>query len=173
MNGQYNKASDHYVKASKHTVDPVLDIHARLNDAKMLREGADPKQLEKSINNLLQMAKKDRYENYRDILYYSAAQIAIQKPDTVNAMAYLLKATSFNNPANLSYKNKSFFNLGNLAYDLGDFKNAYSYYDSLQLSATDDFVDVKELNDRKEGLAKLVLNIKKIEREDSLQRMLT
>ena len=171
MNGQYNKASDHYVKASKHTVDPVLDIHARLNDAKMLREGADPKQLDKSINNLLQMAKKDRYENYRDILYYSAAQIAIQKPDTVNAMAYLLKATSFNNPANLSYKNKSFFNLGNLAYDLGDFKNAYSYYDSLQLSATDDFVDVKELNDRKEGLAKLVLNIKKIEREDSLQRI--
>ena len=169
MNGEYDKASDYYVNASKHTIDPVLDIHARLNDAKMLREGADPKQLDKSINNLLAMAKKDRYENYRDILYYSAAQIAIKKPDTINTMAYLLKATSFNNPANLSYKNKSFFELGNLAYDLGDFKSAHSYYDSLQLSATDDFVDVKELNERKDGLAKLVLKIENIKREDSLQ----
>lgn len=169
MNGEYDKASDYYARASKHTVDPVLDIHARLNDAKMLREGADPKQLDKSIDNLLRMAKKDRYENYRDILYYSAAQIAIKKPDTTNTMAYLLKATTYNNPANLTYKNKSFLDLGNLSYDLGEFKNAYSYYDSLQLGATDDFVDIKELNERKDGLAKLVLRIENIDREDSLQ----
>ncbi|MEX0635994.1 MAG: tetratricopeptide repeat protein, partial [Ferruginibacter sp.] len=169
MNGEYQKSSEYYVNASKHTIDPVLEINARLNDAKMLREGADPKQLDKSINNLLEMAKKDRYENYRDIIYYSAAQIAIKKPDTTNTIAYLLNATSFGNPTNLSYKNKSFFQLGNLSYDLGDFKSANSYYDSLQLAATDDFVDVKELNERKVGLAKLVLKIENIEREDSLQ----
>ena len=37
MNGNFEKASDYYDKASKHTVDPLMDIYARLNDAKMMK----------------------------------------------------------------------------------------------------------------------------------------
>lgn len=58
MTGQTDKASDFYVKASKHTVDPLLDIYAQLNEAKMIRSGDNTKQLKNSIANLAKMAKK-------------------------------------------------------------------------------------------------------------------
>ncbi|MFZ4768785.1 MAG: tetratricopeptide repeat protein [Ferruginibacter sp.] len=170
MNGQFDKASSYYDKASKHTTDLVMDISARLNDAKMLRNNSDPKQLDNSIDNLLKMAKKGRFENYRDIIYYSAAQLSIQKPDTLNSVVYLQKAIKYNNN-NPAYRNKSFFQLGNIAYSQAKFKEAYAYYDSLQLTSTEDYVNEKELGDRKETLAKLVQKIESIEREDSLQRI--
>ena len=82
MNGHYDKASDYYLSAAKHTVDPLLDIYARLNEAKLMKGTGDPKELQRGIDNLLKMAKKDKYESYRDIIYYSAGQLALQKPDT-------------------------------------------------------------------------------------------
>jgi len=168
--GQFDKASSYYARTSKHTTDIVMDINARLNDAKMMRDNADPKQLDNSINNLLRMAKKDRFDTYRDIVYYSAAQLAMQKPDTANTIVYLGKSIKYNNN-NIEYRNKSFFQLGNLAYSQAHFKDAFSYYDSLQLTSSEDYINVDELNDRKEALSKLVLRIDAIEREDSLQRI--
>ncbi|MBL0146606.1 MAG: tetratricopeptide repeat protein [Chitinophagaceae bacterium] len=78
MSGQYSKASEYYGKASKHTVDPLLDIYAQLNEAKMFKGSGDIKELNRSIDNLLKMAKKDKFEAYRDIVYYSAGQLALQ-----------------------------------------------------------------------------------------------
>lgn len=172
MNGQYDKASSYYARASKHTVDIVMDIHAQLNDAKMIRDNADPKQLDNSINNLVRMARKDRFDNYRDIIYYSAAQLALQKKDSLNGIDYLTRATTFPG-LNKSYRNKSYYQLGELAYSQGKFKEAHSFYDSLQLSEEDNF-DVNTLNkvsERKNSLAKIVQRIIAIETEDSLQRI--
>jgi outer membrane protein assembly factor BamD (BamD/ComL family) len=170
MNGQFEKASSYYARASKHTVDLVMDIHARLNDAKMVRNNADTRQLENSISNLLRMAKKDRFESYRDLIYFSAAQLALQKPDTANSIIFLTKATKYSGN-NAVYRNKSFFQLGNIAYSQAHFKDAYAYYDSLQISEEDDFVNMNEFNERKNALSNLVKRINAIEREDSLQRI--
>ena len=170
MNKQYDKASEYYTRASKHTTDLVMDINARLNEAKMMRNDADPKQLQNSIDNLLSMAKKDRFENYRDILYFSAAQLAMQAPDTASAMGYLLRSAKYND-ANIPYHNKTFFQLGNLAYNQGKFRAAAAYYDSLQLTPDDDYVDLPALNERKSALAKIVKYVDAVDREDSLQRL--
>ena len=70
--------SEYYKKTSAHTTDLVMDIHARLNNAKMMRDDRDPKQLEYSISSLLKMARKDRFESYRDYIYYSTAQLSLQ-----------------------------------------------------------------------------------------------
>ena len=169
-NKQFEKASDYYEKSSAHTTDLILDIHARLNNAKMMRDDRDPKQLEYSIANLLKMAKKDRFEGYRDYIYYSTAQLSMQRPDTAGSMMYLKNAIKFNNN-NAGIRNKSFFQLGELSYSTGEFKNAHAYYDSLQLSEEDDYVNLEDLNTRKEALGKLVLRIDVIAREDSLQRI--
>ena len=60
MSGSYEKASGYYAKASKHTVDPIMDIYARLNDAKMFRDNGNTRELENSISKLKKMARKDR-----------------------------------------------------------------------------------------------------------------
>lgn len=168
INGEYEKASDFYGKAAKHTTDPVMDIFARLNDAKMMRNTGNTKELENSIANLLKMARKDKYENYRDIIYYSTGQLSMQVPDTANAIVSYEKSTLYNQ-GNIPYKNRSFLQLADIAYVQKRYVDAHSYYDSLDLTDKSFASQTADITDRKESLAKIVEKITNIQREDSLQ----
>ena len=171
INHQYTKASTYYSRSAKHTVDPLLDIYASLNEAKMLKSTANPKELDKSIDNLLRMAKKDKFENFRDIVYYAAGQLGLQKPDTTAAVGYFRKSLKYNDN-NTPYKNKAFLQLADIAYSLKQYRLAASLYDSLRLSDTTITTFNKaRVETRKIALTKLVEAISKIEREDSLQRI--
>lgn len=171
MSGQYSKASDYYAKASKHTVDPLLDIYARLNDAKMIKANANPKELDKSISNLLKMARRDKFESYRDIVYYAAGELAMHKPDTNAAVIYYNKSLKYNEN-NINYKNKAFLNLGDIAYSRKQYRLAAAMYDSLQ-TGHDTIFDkrIALIGERKESLLKIAEAISNIEREDSLQHI--
>ena len=170
MNGQFEKASLYYSKASKHTVDPLLDIYAQLNEAKMYKGTGDIKELNNSIDNLLKMARKDKFEAYKDIIYYSTAQLALQRPDTVNAIAYYKKSLKYNE-GNIHYKNLAFLHLGDIAYKQKQYKIASAMYDSLNLNDTTLAKQIADLKLRKETLTLIVEKINVIEREDSLQRI--
>jgi len=170
INGQTEKASEYYGKASKHTVDPLLDIYARLNDAKMYRNGDNLNQLNNSIANLLKMAKRDKFDAYRDIVYYSAASLLLQKPDTNAAIIYFDKSIKYNEN-NITYKNKAFLQLGDIAYKRKMYKMAANMYDSLQLSDTTFTDNLAQVQLRRAALTKIVAHIINIEREDSLQRI--
>jgi len=170
IGGNTDKASEYYNKASKHTVDPLMDIYAQLNDAKMYRAGDNAKQLDRSIASLLKMGKKDKFENYRDIVYFSAAQLILQKPDTNTAIVYFDKSVKYNQN-NITYKNKAFLQLGDIAYKRHMYKVAANMYDSLKMSDST-FTDHLDLvQKRKDALKKIVGFITTIEREDSLQRI--
>ncbi|MBX2887306.1 MAG: tetratricopeptide repeat protein [Ferruginibacter sp.] len=169
LSGQYDKASFYYAKVSKHTGDPVLDIYARLNDAKMLREADNVEELKQSVVRLQRMAKRDKYESYRDLIYYSIGNISLQIPDTVSAIDGFTKSSR--SSANTEgFHSKSFFQLGNIAYKQRDYKSAVNYYDSVKISDTllldeHDF----DFNQRMISLRKLVAELVIIERQDSLQ----
>lgn len=171
MSGLYDKAADYYAKAARHTVDPLLEIYSRLNDAKMMKGTSDPKALDRSINNLLKMARRDKYESYRDIVYYSAGQLALQKPDTNAAIIYFSKSLKYNE-SNINYKNKTYLQLGDIAYDRKQYRLAAAMYDSLQ-AGTDTVFDkrIAHIQERKNALTKIAEAISNIEREDSLQRV--
>ena len=166
---QPEKASQYYSKAMRHTTDPLLDIYANLSNAKIYRSN-DPKEFNNTIDNLVRMAKKDKYESYRDIVYYSAGELALQKPDTAAAEFLFNKSLSYND-INSAYKNRAYLQLADIAFNKKDYKKASAFYDSLQL--TDDVLieRVKEIEDRKNALSKIVEKINIIEREDSLQRI--
>lgn len=171
LTGQPDKASDYYAKASKHTVDPLLDIYAQLNDAKLLRAGDDDKQLKSSIANLVKMARRDKFEAYRDIVYYSAGQLAMKLPDTANAIIYFNKSIQ-KNENNIKYRNKAYLQLADIAYERKAYRLAAAMYDSLQLSGDSSLTaSLASLQARRSALTKVVDNITNIEREDSLQRI--
>ncbi|UAY51488.1 type IX secretion system periplasmic lipoprotein PorW/SprE [Ferruginibacter albus] len=169
MTHQFGKASEYYEKASKQTASPLMDIHAQLNNAKMMRS-TDSAELDKSIKNLVSMAKKDRFESYRDILYYSAGQLAMQKPDTNEAIGYYKESVKYNE-ANVSYKNKAFLQLAEIAFNQKDYRTAFSNYDSLKSDDTSLTDKLPEIQKRRTVLAKIVEKLTIIEREDSLQRI--
>ncbi len=166
INKNLDTASDYYDKAIRHTTDPLMDIYANLNKAKMLKS-KDSAEIDRSIAVLLHMAKKDKYDLYRDIIYFSAADLAIQKPDTAAAIFYFRKSI-FYNELNVSYKNRAFLKLAEISYNKKDYKNAFAYYDSLQTGDTT-LGDLTQIRDRRNALAKIVENLTVIEREDSLQ----
>jgi len=170
MTGKFDLASQYYMKAAHHTDDPVMDIYARLSDAKMLRNAGNTKELSNSIANLLRMAHRDRYESFRDIIYYSAAQLSIQQPDTSNGVNYYAKSIVYTNPAS-GYRNKSYLQLADIAYSQKHYKDARSFYDSLTLTGKETDIDAKQIDERKEILGRLIPDILGIEREDSLQRL--
>ncbi len=166
MNHNQDTASDYYNKAIRHTTDPLMDIYANLNQAKMLKSN-DPAEIDKSIARLLHMAHKDKFQPYRDIIYFSAAEIAMQKPDTTTALSFY-KASTVYNAENLSLKNKAFLNLAEINYSLKNYRQSFNFYDSLQAGDTSlkNFADIQI---RKSALAKIVRNLDIIDREDSLQ----
>ena len=170
-NGNFDKASSYYDKASKHTVDPLMDIHARLNDAKMLRTSGNPKELDKAIDNLLKMGRRDKYEAYRDIVYYSAGELSLQKPDTNAAITFFNKSLKYNLD-NINYKNRAYLKLGDIAYSRKQYRLAAAMYDSLQ-TGSDSLLNLQiaQIQQRKEALIKIAAAISAIEKEDSVQRI--
>ena len=170
MGGKFDKAESYYVKASKHTVNPVMDIYARLNNAKMFKDNGNTRELQNSISKLLKMARRDRYEAYRDIIYYSAAEMSLQKPDTLNAKILHKKSIKYNT-GNIGYKNKAFLQLANIAYSEHEYKKASAYYDSLQLEDKSVKDQLTVINARKNSLNNIVAQVNIIDKEDSLQRI--
>jgi outer membrane protein assembly factor BamD (BamD/ComL family) len=171
MNASNDKAAEYYSKASKHTVDPLLDIYAQLNEAKLYKAGDNAKQLNNSIANLVKMAKKDKFEGYRDIIYYSAGQLALQQPDTAMAIVYFNKSIE-KNENNIKFRNKAYLQLGDIAYKNKAYKLASAMYDSIQTGADSTLKDILvQLQARRSALTKVVNYTATIEREDSLQRI--
>ena len=171
MKGSFDLAKNFYAKASRHTTNPVMDIYAQLNSAKMLEKKGDFKELNNVIANLVRMTRKDKYANYRDILFYSAAVLAMQKPDTANAITLFEKGTKFSPEDRLAYKNKSFLSLGDIAYSQKRYLDASGYYDSLQLSDPDMADVAVDIEAKRKVLHKLVQYYTTMEREDSLMKI--
>lgn len=154
-----------YNDAIKHTTDPLLDIYANLNKV-LLFKSDDPAEITAGIDNLLAMARKDKFERYRDVIYFSAGELALQLPDTTSALQFFLGSTKYNE-ANLPFKNQAFLTLARLSYDQRDYRNAYKYYDSLQLPDSA-ISDINSILARKGALFQIVRHLNIIEREDSL-----
>lgn len=164
----FDTAAYYYDKSIRHTTDPLLDIYANLNKAKMLIND-DPQSIKNSIGHLLQMAKKDKYEGYRDIIFFSAANLAMDIPDTTSAIMFYKRSTAFNEK-NIEMKNAAFLTLAEISYELGKYRDAYNYYDSLQ-AGDSTLGDMSAIIEKKNALALIVNDINIIEREDSLQRI--
>ncbi len=168
MTGKFDKANKYFSIAGKRTVDPLMDIFAHLNNAKMLRDSGNSKALDESIAQLLKMAKRDKYEAYRDIIFHSAGILSMKKPDTTAAIAFYEKSLKVNE-SNAAYKNKVHLALGRIAYAQKQYKSAADHYDSLDIAEPALQIDSLEVAERKESLRKAANQLDIILLEDSLQ----
>ncbi|MBL7745529.1 MAG: hypothetical protein JNN00_18810 [Chitinophagaceae bacterium] len=166
--GQYKEAENYYSKAIHHTTDPILDIYARLFSIKVNKDGGE-NYIEKNIETLVKMAKRDKYQDYRDIIYYMAAQMELERDNYDGAIALLLKSTKYtsNDP---SQRNKAFLQLAELSFAKKQFRNAYNFYDSLNINDPS-IKDPDAITGRKRASGLIAENLEVIERQDSLQRI--
>ncbi|HTN08926.1 tetratricopeptide repeat protein [Agriterribacter sp.] len=156
-------------RSIKHTIDPVMEVYARLNKIKLAQGGNEEKIIDENIKQLLKMARRDKYYNYRNIIYYMAAQMEMQRNNFDAAKTWLLKSVQYNKE-NLDQRNRSFLYLGNLAFEKKEYEPASGAYDSLDINSPV-VKDAGMISMRKDALNGVVTKLRTIRLEDSLQKV--
>ena len=162
------QAQKFYVRSSTHTTDPVMDVYARLNAVRVNKDNSG-NYIEKNIEALLKMAKKDRYTDYRDIIYYMAAQMELELNNPAAAENLLLKSAKYNN-GNPASKSKAYLMLADLSYKRKKYLQSAFYYDSVTARDLQE-ADFEKMQTRKPLLAKVTAYSGIISRQDSLQKI--
>lgn len=166
--GNYKEARKNYERSIARTTDLVMEIYARLATIRTNKDDGDA-DIQKNVAELVKMARRDKYADYQDIIYYMAAQMQLEGSRVDEAMQLLLLSTQApnNNPGQ---KNKAFLQLGDLSFLRKEYRNAYAYYDSLQLDDPG-ILNPDAIKNRKTALIDIVSNLMIRERQDSLQRI--
>ncbi|MBO9573597.1 MAG: tetratricopeptide repeat protein, partial [Chitinophagaceae bacterium] len=145
---------------------PVMEIHAILNAIR--QNTSDSTAIKNNIEELQKMGRKDRYRSYRDVIYFTAAEIELERNNTEGAKAMLLKSAKAVNLANPSQRTATFLLLGDIYYTEKNFRDAKSVYDSVN-NNDPGIVDAVAFDTRKALLNSLVGEMDIIHRQDSLQ----
>ena len=156
-------------KAIDYSIDPYLEVYARLNIVKIASGLSKENALKKNLDELYKMARRDKYASYRDIIYYAAATLQIQQKEFINADRDLLKSIKFSTD-NQEQKQKSFLLLADLNYDLKKFPKASAFYDSILIDKIDT-ADKDRVIARKSALKDIVHELANIHLQDSIQNL--
>lgn len=169
--GDARRSREYFEKVIQHTYDPVMEVYARLNAIRQNKgEGQGEDYIQNNINALNKLARKEIYAEYRDIIYYTAAQMELQRKNKPAAIHDLEKSVQYALP-NSPQKDKSFVQLGDLAFEDKHYTLARNYYDSVNAADPAAVEDPAAFMDRKKALDKIVPELKIIERQDSLLRI--
>lgn len=119
------------------------------------------------VRDLNKMLKDDKNREYKDQIYYTLAQIALQNNDEIAAIENLELSLKFN-VDNIVQKTESYYQLATLYFEKERYVKAKSYFDStlLVISANDErYKSVQKLSS---NLTEIAENIQTIELQDSL-----
>ncbi|HUR10914.1 MAG TPA: hypothetical protein VM012_06070 [Flavitalea sp.] len=167
--GHHDLAQEFYGRAIQHTLNPVMEVYARLNSIRQNK--GDSVAIQKNILELLKMARKDRYSSYRDIIYYTAAQIELERNNETAAKQWLIRSTAATSPTSAAgLRTRAFLQLGDLSYAERNYRDAQRYYDSV--NNTDPGIpDPLAFESKRTTLGSIRDQLNIIARQDSLQRI--
>lgn len=169
LGGQHVKAVEAFTRSAKLTNDPVMEVYANLYSIKATTNSGDEKLLQEKKDQLLKLAKKDKYESYRGIIYYVGARLELERKNYAAAYNLLNKSILYSqDPAD---RNAAFLLLGDINYGNRTYSSAYSNYDSLQIDNLTYAEDKDRVNARKPSLKIVNTNYNIIHLEDSLQAL--
>jgi len=155
-------------KVIKQKPDPMMDFQARMQIAKLdaTREGGS---FDESLARLKRMARREKYIEFRDAIYYNMANIVLPKdPDL--ALEYLRQSLKVES-SNTMQRALSFKAIADIYYGQRQYRLARNFYDSTATVMPPEFTDSAIVNKRKRVLNDVVIRVEAIQKEDSLQRI--
>ncbi len=164
--GLKDDAEKYFLLSAEHTVDPYMAVYASLNAINASADSSDV--IDKKIASLMRLAKKDRYVAYRDLIYYTAAQVEMESNNYPEAYTFAKESIKYN-VTDPVQRSRSFMMLGDIDYLRPDYLSAKNNYDSVQQSSLVFEADQQRLTQRLTALQEIAANIKIIKIEDSLQ----
>ncbi|WP_336518577.1 hypothetical protein [Pollutibacter soli] len=167
--GKKDMAEDWYARSMKHTTDPIMEAWARISQIRLVTGENEELRIKENLAALNSMAKKSRYEEYRYMIFYAAAQMEMLRHQPDAAVAYLRKSIN-ENLVDDAHKQRSFLLMAELNYSMKKWGPAYAAYDSVNLDQPD-IPDGAMLAHRKSILGEVVKLQENIRVEDSLQHI--
>lgn len=155
-------------KVIKQKPDPMMDFQARMQIAKLdaTREGGS---FDESLARLKKMARREKYIEFRDAIYYNMANIVLPKdPDL--ALEYLRQSLKVES-SNTMQRALSFKAIADIYYGQRQYRLSRNFYDSTASVMPPEFTDSAIVNKRKRVLNDVVIRVEAIQKEDSLQRI--
>lgn len=164
--GMKEDAKKYFARSADHATDPIMEIYANLNAISASDDSLNT--TDKKIAALLHLAQRDKFVSYRDLIYYTAAEIETGRKNYDDAYKYLQKSVKYNvdNPVQRS---RSFMLLGDISYDKPDYIASKNFYDSVDAGGLKDSVDQQRLTTRLTALEIIASNLDVIHDEDSVQ----
>ena len=155
-------------KVIKQKPDPIMDFQARIQIAKLdgTREGGS---LDESLARLKRMARKEKYFEFRDAIYYTMANLVLPKDQDL-AIEYLQQSLKVESN-NTMQKALSFKAVADIYYGQRRYRLSRDFYDSTASVMPPEFTDSAIVNKRKRVLSDVATRVEAIQREDSLQRI--
>ncbi len=161
--GDDNLAKFHYTKVIKSKAGYEMNFNARLKRA-FLGKGDKVK---KELNKMLRDSKN---AEYKDQIYFALAEIEFKENDEIQGIDYLHKS-AFYSTTNTRQKGMAYERLADLSFSKRQYVPAQKYYDSCANVIKDTYPNAEAIRNKATDLAKLVVAVETVEREDSLQRI--
>jgi hypothetical protein len=160
-----------YEKSASHTLDPALAVYGRLNSIRQSKgENSKGDYIQKNLDALKRMTRKEIYGPYLDVIYYVSAEMELERNNKAAARAFFKKCIEHANGQGYN-RDRAFLKLGWIFMDDKMYPEAKYSYDSVNVNNPAIADSLKVLLDRKNALARIVPQILIIHRQDSLQRI--
>ncbi len=165
--GKTDEAFTAFNKVIDLNPDYELAFNAKISMAE-LYDGAGGSEEIKRL--LYKMLKDEKNYDYQDQIYYALANIEFAEGDIQSAKE-LYKRSSATSVGNTNQKAISCLALADIYFSEPNYELAQAYYDSTILNLDPGFPNYQSIYLKTENLSDLVMNIKTVQREDSLQRI--
>ncbi len=168
----YEKIEDNVNALTYYSMVPALHPTYEMEFAAQIKRGklfdsnlGDSKIIKRQ---LMKMLRDDKNIEYRDQIYYALAEIADAEKDTPLAINYLEKSIRAS-VSNNTQKAVSFLKRADIYFEKINYEFAETNYDSAMMFLPKDYPNYSFIETKKKSLTLLVVNLKIIALEDSLQ----
>ncbi|TVQ13150.1 MAG: hypothetical protein EA361_10065 [Bacteroidetes bacterium] len=164
----YPKAQQTYARVLKLNPDFEMAFQARINMAMAFdTESGDSKFIHSELTGMLRDSKN---RDFRDQIYYALAQFSMRQRKEEQAIEYYNLALE-NYRGNASQKGVTFLRLGEISLKNKEYMEAARMYDSTMVYLSREYPEHEAAGKKNVLLRELAHNLRRIEREDSLQRL--
>lgn len=161
--GSFPLASEKYTYVIKKSSSYQMVFYSKINRAL----SASSKDRGALKEELIDLAKDEKYIEFRDQIYYALANIELQDYHKEEGVDYLEQSAA-SPPSNPKQKAKTFKALADVYFEDKEYVFAQKYYDSTLLALDAKNPDFNDIKERNESLTRLVSYINTIELKDSM-----
>ncbi len=164
----YAKAQQTYARVLRLNPDFQMAFQARINMAMAFDTESGDSQF--ILSELQSMLRDNKNREFRDQIYYALGQFSMRRGNEQQAIEYY-KESLENYRGNDLQKGITFLRLAEIEFNNKQYLGAAELYDSTMTFLSREYPEYEDAGKRHVLLRDLAQNLRRIEREDSLQRI--